>query len=74
MLKYLLVNNAMTSNPNACVAIVSSPESKNLDDVVSFMVSEGTGLTRPQALAYFEKLTQTVMYFVGQRQVCACAS
>jgi hypothetical protein len=29
------------------------------------MIAEGTGLTRPQALAYFEKLTQSVEYFIG---------
>jgi len=66
MLKYLLIENGMVADTKSCIALVSSPESKNLDDVISFMVSEGTGLTRPQALAYFEKLTQTIMYFVGQ--------
>ncbi|MDR0815107.1 MAG: DUF4469 domain-containing protein [Bacteroidales bacterium] len=66
MLKYALVENAMAVDPNSCVAIVSSPERKNLDDVINFMIAEGTGLTRPQALAYFEKLTQTVLYFVGE--------
>jgi hypothetical protein len=66
MLKYVLVENAMAIDPSNCVAIVSSPESKSLDDVINFMVAEGTGLTRPQAMAYFEKLTQTVLYFVGQ--------
>jgi hypothetical protein len=66
MLKYALVENAMALDPSSCVAIVSSPESKNLDDVINFMVAEGTGLTRPQAMAYFEKLTQTILYFVGQ--------
>jgi len=66
MLKYSLVNNAVAGDTNACVAVVYSPESRNLDDVISYMVSEGTGLTRPQALAYFEKLTQTILYYVGQ--------
>jgi hypothetical protein len=66
MLKYALVENAMALDPSNCVAIVSSPESKNLDDVINFMVAEDTGLTRPQAMAYFEKLTQTILYFVGQ--------
>ncbi len=66
MLKYTLVESSMTVDPHNCVAIVSSPESKDLNDVIDFMIAEGTGLTRPQALAYFEKLTQTVEYFVGQ--------
>jgi hypothetical protein len=66
MLKYALVENALVTNPNYYVASVSSPEVKDLNDVVDFMIAEGTGLTRPQALAYFEKLTQTVEFFVSQ--------
>ena len=66
MLKYVLVENGMTTEPYNCVAAVSSPEVKDLNDVIDFMIAEGTGLTRPQAMAYFEKLTQTVEYFVGQ--------
>ena len=66
MLKYALVENALTLNPNRCVAVVSSPETKDLNAVIDFMIAEGTGLTRPQALAYFEKLIQTIEYFVGQ--------
>lgn len=66
MLKYALVENSMATEPNNCVAIVSSPEVKDLNDVIDFMIAEGTGLTRPQAMAYFEKLTQTIEYFVGE--------
>jgi len=66
MLKYALVENALAIDPNSCVAVVSSPEIKDLNAVINFMVAEGSGLTRPQALAYFEKLIQTVEYFVGQ--------
>jgi hypothetical protein len=66
MLKYSVVKNATTANSRHFVAHVSSPESKTLDDVIKHMISEGTGLTRPQALAYFEKLTQSFLFFVGQ--------
>ncbi len=66
MLKYALVENVLANDPNNCVAVVSSPEVKDLNDVIGFMIAEGTGLTRPQAMAYFEKLTQTIEYFVGQ--------
>ena len=66
MLKYALVESVMTNEAHNCVASVSSPEVKDLNDVINFMIAEGTGLTRPQALAYFEKLTQTIEYFVGQ--------
>jgi len=66
MLKYALVENALALNPNGYVAVVSNSETKDLDAVINFMVSEGTGLTRPQAFAYFEKLIQTVEFFVEQ--------
>jgi len=66
MLKYALVENEMVTEPCSCVAVVSSPDVKNLNDLIDFMIAEGTGLTRPQALAYFEKLTHTIEYFVGQ--------
>ena len=66
MLKYSLVDNALTLNPNSCVAVVSSPETVGLDEVIDFIIAEGTGLTRPQIFAYFEKLVQTIEYFVGK--------
>lgn len=66
MLKYFLVKNPLTSGAANCIAYVSRNENKSLDDVIDFMIAEGSGLTRPQALAYFEKLTETIMYFVGE--------
>ena len=66
MLKYSLVENALTLNPNGFVAVVTSPENKSLNDVIDYMIAEGTGLTRPQAMAYFEKLSQTIEFFLGQ--------
>lgn len=66
MLKYCLVENPLNSETANCIAYVSSFESKDLDDVIDHMIAEGSGLTRPQALAYFEKLTQTMLYFVGE--------
>jgi hypothetical protein len=46
--------------------MVSSLKTKTLNDVVIKMVEEGTGLTRPQAMAYFEKLTQTIVNFLQE--------
>lgn len=66
MLKYCLVENPLNSNTENCIAYVSSSAKKDLDDVIDYMVAEGSGLTRPQALAYFEKLTQTMLHFVGE--------
>lgn len=66
MIKYLLMKNRLLNDPSKCVAYVSSPVSKDLNDVITMMIAEGTGLTRPQAMAYFEKLTQTVIYFLEE--------
>lgn len=66
MLKYCLVENLMTNKTAKFIAHVSSLEDKNLDDVIDFMLAEGSGLTRPLALAYFEKLTQTILHFMDE--------
>ena len=71
MFKYVLAENALTLNPDGFVAVVSNSRTRNLDDVVDMMIAEGTGLTRPQAYAYFEKLIQIVEYYIedGDRVV-----
>ena len=66
MLKYSLTENVLAPTPNGCIAAISGSETRTLDDVINYMIAEGTGLTRPQAMAYFDKLTQTIEYFVGQ--------
>jgi hypothetical protein len=63
MIKYQLVESALTSEKGVCHAIISCSGNLNLDQILEHMVSEGTGLTKPQALAYFEKLTQVIMYY-----------
>jgi hypothetical protein len=64
-MKYFLTDNVLALTPNGCVGVVSDTKTKDLNDVIDFMIAEGTGLTRPQAFAYFEKLVQTIEYFVG---------
>ena len=49
-----------------CIATICGQKSRTLDDVIDHMIAEGTGLTRPQALAYFEKIVQIFEYFVQQ--------
>ena len=41
MINYSLVENALAPNPNGYVAVVSSPETKDLNDVINFMIAEG---------------------------------
>jgi len=65
MVKYALKANTLGDDTKGCIAIVSAIGAANLNDVIGHMIAEGAGLTRPQAMAYFEKLTQSVEYFVG---------
>jgi len=64
MIKYALLENNLVASPNGCVAVVTTDGTKDLNDILNLMVAEGSGLTRPQALAYFEKLSQIVEYFL----------
>ena len=66
MINYILVENDITAENESCYAIVSSPGTKNLDDIITHMIEEGSGLTRPQAMAYFERLTQSVIHYANQ--------
>jgi hypothetical protein len=64
MIKYQLRKNLLVSEESNYIAYVKCMATKSIDDLVTKMVEEGTGLTRPQALAYFEKLTQIVISFL----------
>lgn len=66
MLKYCLVDNRLAKDEKNFVAMVSSPVTMTLDKLIDEMISEGTGLTRPQALAYFEKLMQATISFLDK--------
>lgn len=63
MIEYCLVENALSESTKNYLAKVYRLDNKKLDDVIKYMVEEGSGLTRHQALAYFERLTQAVMHF-----------
>jgi hypothetical protein len=64
MIKYQLVESSISSEAGACHAIVSSSGSRSLDQIITNMISEGTGLTKPQAMAYFEKLSQSILNYL----------
>lgn len=66
MLNYVLVENAFIKNENKFVALITNSKSINMDDIINLMVSEGTGLTRPQTLAYFEKFKQAIRFYLEQ--------
>jgi hypothetical protein len=66
MIEYMLVENSITARNETCYAVVSSFGTKNLEDIITHMIEEGSGLTRPQAMAYFERLTQSVIHYINQ--------
>jgi hypothetical protein len=54
----------MNSHSEEYIATVKQWKKTDLDQIIDYMVAEGTGLTRPQALAYFEMLVQSVEHFI----------
>jgi len=58
MLKYCLIENPMPKGEQDYIASVACNKIIKMDHYIDDMVAEGTGLTRPQAIAYFEKLIQ----------------
>jgi len=64
MIRYSLTKNTMNRDSNEYIATVNQLEKTDLNQIIDYMVEEGTGLTRPQALAYFEKLVQSFEHFI----------
>ncbi len=65
-LKFALFKNRLVKDTNAYRAIVQEQKSIDLAQLIDEMVAEGTGLTRPQALAYCEKLFSLCEHYVLQ--------
>jgi len=66
MFKYCLIENPLSKEEKNFVALVRSERTIDLEQFLKDMVDEGSGLTRPQALAYFEKMTQLVLRYLQQ--------
>jgi len=66
MIKYALLENKLLADSNGCVSVVTTAGTKDLNDILNLMVDEGSGLTLPQAMAYFEKLSQIVEYYLEE--------
>jgi len=67
MIHYSLTKDRMNPETDGYIAKVKQWAKTDLDDIMDYMVAEGTGLTRPQALAYFEKLMQSIEHFIEIR-------
>jgi len=60
-LQYYLVPNRMTSNPDDYMAISVNRRSYTIEDVYDHMTREGSTLTKAEALASFEEVTQGII-------------
>jgi len=67
MIRYSLTKDKMNPETGGYIAKVKQWEKTDIDDIMDYFVPEGTGLTRPQALAYFEKLMQSIEHFIEIR-------
>jgi hypothetical protein len=66
MLKYCLIENPLLKDGKSFIALARSSKTVDLDQFMNDMVDEGTGLTKPQALAYFEKMIQLTVKYLQQ--------
>ena len=55
-----------SSNGDKLVAVISGQGNKNLDDILQFMVREGSGMTMPLAKAYIRQYFETVENFLKE--------
>lgn len=60
MIKYALAKNQLAKNKPNYIANVSCMDYKTYNDLLDIMVEEGSGITRPQAIAVMERLIQSV--------------
>jgi len=67
MIYYSLIKNTMNRNETEFIANVKQSEETGREEILDYMTAEGSGLTRPQALAYFEKLMQAIEFFIEMR-------
>lgn len=59
-LQYALFDNPLTEESSDRMAVIQNQDTVDMDMIIDEMVAEGTGLTRPQARAYSEKLFQLI--------------
>ena len=60
MVKYALKANTLGDDTKGCIAVASAVGAATLDDVIGHMITEGTGLTRPQAQDSFDALRHRI--------------
>lgn len=70
-LEFYLVPNHITPDPDDYMAISRSPQSYSIEDVFDHMTREGSTITKAEALAVFEEITQGIINLVTQGNTVA---
>jgi hypothetical protein len=65
-LEYYLVPNRITDNPNDYRAVSSNSNTYTIEDVYKQMTREGSTVTKAEALAVFEEITQAITSIVQE--------
>ncbi|MGS2762139.1 DNA-binding domain-containing protein [Sinomicrobium sp. M5D2P9] len=65
-LEYYLIPNQMTPDPDDYMAVSSNTRSMSIEDVYEQMTREGSTITKAEALANFEEITQGIIGLVRQ--------
>ena len=63
-LEYYLVPNHITDNPNDYRAVSRNSNSYTIEDVYKQMTREGSTVTKAEALAVFEEITQAIISII----------
>jgi hypothetical protein len=61
MLKYFLISSALSTEKGSCYASAKATENLQIEDIINQMIEEGSGLTRPQAMAYYERFSEVIL-------------
>ncbi|SMO79331.1 DNA-binding domain-containing protein [Fodinibius sediminis] len=65
-LQFYLIPNHMTSDPDDYMAVSSNSETYTIEDVYEHMTREGSTITRAEALAGYEEVTQGIINLVRE--------
>lgn len=65
-LQFYLVPNHMTPAPDDYMAVSRSSHNYTIDDVFDHMTREGSSITKAEALAVFEEITQAIINLIKQ--------
>jgi hypothetical protein len=65
-IEYALYPNPLTDNPEHQRAVIQNQESCTIEDIIDEMISQGSSLTRAEALANIESYEAAITKFVGQ--------